>query len=216
MLATLSSVCGWAWGAFAAKLGAHVLLASAAGMAAFVVVWTLGADIITFDLYDDLTSDVKVRHPGRYPKYLNLALRAGVLICLAAASAPLVVAAGTPRVIAIPFALVVPLLVMKVFQPQSVALYFSERLQDAHALYRSGVFAEMLDPMHRDMPPHAFEHWYRTFYRPEFALDRRQRHRLMQIELSREKAEEIQNVVLFALNDSTINPVREERLLLNA
>ncbi len=217
MLATLSSVCGLAWAAFAAaRLGLQPLVASVAGVVAFVVAWTFGADIITFDLYNDPSTNAKARRRRGFINYLNLALQEAVLVCLAAASTPLVVAAGMRSTAIVPFALALPLLLVKVFQPNSVALYFSERLQDAHARYRSGAFNEVLDRAHRDMPPLAFEHWYRTFYEPEFLLDRHQRHRLMQQEISNEKSEEIQNVVLFALNESTLNPVREERRLLNA
>lgn len=217
MLVTLSSVCGLAWGAFAAaRLGLHPLVASVAGAVAFVVVWTFGADIITFDLYNDPSTNTKARRRRSFIKYLNLALREAVLLCLAAASIPLVVVVELPSTVIIPFAFALPLLLAKVFQPHSVALYFSELLQDAHARYRSGAFDEMLDRAHRNMSPRAFEHWYRTFYEPEFLLDRHERHRLMQQVISSEKSEEIQNVVLFALNESTLNPIREERRLLNA
>lgn len=56
---------------------------------------------------------------------------------------------------------------LKVFQPRTALIYFSEQLQDAYIAYRAGLYDDLLPAKERSttgfaMPPVRFEHWWMT------------------------------------------------------
>jgi hypothetical protein len=72
------------------------------------------------------------------------------------------------------------LLILKLFQPRSVAIYYSEQLQSLYTDYRQGKFDEHLDPHDRartgaPMTPQRFEEWCLHSYRQVRDDDERRR-----------------------------------------
>lgn len=73
------------------------------------------------------------------------------------------------------------LLILKLFQPRSVSIYFSEQLQSLYTDYSQGKFDEHLDPHDRarvgaPMTPQRFEEWCLRSYRQVREEDVRRRH----------------------------------------
>ena len=77
------------------------------------------------------------------------------------------------------------LLILKLFQPRSVAIYYSEQLQGLYTDYRQGKFDEHLDPLDRartgaQMTPQRFEEWsLRSYRQVREEEDRRRKTELM-------------------------------------
>src|SRR5688572_29572561 len=72
------------------------------------------------------------------------------------------------------------LLILKLFQPRSVAIYYSEQLQSLYTDYSQGKFDEHLDPHDRarvgaPMTPQRFEEWALQSYRHVRGEDERRR-----------------------------------------
>ena len=72
------------------------------------------------------------------------------------------------------------LLILKLFQPRSVAIYYSEQLQSLYTDYSQGKFDEHLDPHDRarvgaPMTPQRFEEWCLNSYRHVRGEDERRR-----------------------------------------
>jgi len=72
------------------------------------------------------------------------------------------------------------LLILKLFQPRSVAIYYSEQLQSLYTDYQQGKFDEHLDPHDRarvgaPMTPQRFEEWSLKSYRQVRDEDERRR-----------------------------------------
>lgn len=72
------------------------------------------------------------------------------------------------------------LLILKLFQPRSVAIYYSEQLQSLFTEYSQGKFDEHLDPHDRarvgaPMTPQRFEEWSLTSYKAVREEDTRRR-----------------------------------------
>jgi len=72
------------------------------------------------------------------------------------------------------------LLILKLFQPRSVAIYYSEQLQSLYTDYRQGKFDDHLDPHDRartgvPMTPQRFEEWSLQSYRLVRQEDERRR-----------------------------------------
>jgi hypothetical protein len=72
------------------------------------------------------------------------------------------------------------LLILKLFQPRSVAIYYSEQLQSLYTDYTQGKFDEHLDPHDRartgaPMTPQRFEEWCLLSYRNVREEDERRR-----------------------------------------
>jgi hypothetical protein len=68
------------------------------------------------------------------------------------------------------------LMVLKLFQPASVSLYFSETMQDLYAQYRGGAFDPWLSREERTMTPLQFREWcHRTYRRIRSEDDERHR-----------------------------------------
>lgn len=101
------------------------------------------------------------------------------------------------------------LIILKLFQPASVSIYFSETMQDLHALYRNGVFDAWLTPAERrDMPPLRFREWCTKTYRVIRDEDERQQRVNRATASARVREDELQRVRRSV--DAELSPIRGE------
>jgi len=213
----LAVTSGAVWAILASSFGSHdkTVLALATGLFAFVITWVIAADIVMFDLYAPrhLKSSAAVQHGT---KYVGIILRMLVLLTLESASVPPIAAVFGRAATILPIMLIATTLVLKLTQPRSVLIYFSEDLQDAYWHYRSGALDKAVEEDSAvEMPPLAFEAWYRTIYRPRFLYDRMLARFASYDDELIANAERLQSAMLLALNESSLNPARSERRLLN-
>jgi hypothetical protein len=102
------------------------------------------------------------------------------------------------------------LLVLKIFQPRSVSVYFSETLQDLHAQYRAGSFDHWLSAEERSgrggMKPLRFEEWCLKSYR-SIRNEDEQKRRVGELVASRKMREDELTRVRSAV-ETECDPVR--------
>lgn len=101
------------------------------------------------------------------------------------------------------------LIILKLFQPASVSIYFSETMQDLHALYRNGAFDAWLTPAERrDMPPLRFREWCTKTYRVIRDEDERQQRVSRAMAAARVREDELTRVRRSA--ETELSPIRGE------
>lgn len=105
------------------------------------------------------------------------------------------------------------LIVLKLFQPASVGVYFSETLQDLHAQYRAGSFDSWLPPEERSyarvgLTPLRFKSWCYDNYQT-IRVEEEQQRRLTR-SLSLRAARESELRAMQARAEQEVAPLREE------
>lgn len=114
------------------------------------------------------------------------------------------------------------LVCLKLFQPQSVHIYYSSRLQAAYARYKAGVFNQRLDPREfpdaAGMTPVRFAEWFENDQRVRDETERLREHAALAVESMRTQEEAIMILHASAREDiarverelATLSQEREE------
>lgn len=105
------------------------------------------------------------------------------------------------------------LIVLKLFQPASVAVYFSETLQDLHGQYRAGAFDAWLPPEERSyaragLTPLRFKSWCIENYRDVRLEEERQRRVASALTIRKSREAELRTMRRHAEEEAA--PVRDE------
>jgi hypothetical protein len=192
-------------------------VAVAAGSCAFLLAWSVGALLLTYD--STAISDSRQLRVGRVRRFGALFSYTLLLAMLAILATPFVarlVPGFTVQSFAV--ALILALVITKAFQPRAVSVYYAEELQDAYGQYLHGAFNALLpESDRRSLSPLRFHEWYATTYQARFTEemlrhemqvamrtreleDFARRHRLEAEEFSRHQIHALQDAVGDALD----------------
>ncbi len=111
------------------------------------------------------------------------------------------------------FFLFMGLLILKVFQPRSVEVYYSEQLQSLYGQYRAGAFDELLPPAERSTGPAAmdalrFEDWCLQTYALNRCEERERRAQARELQRAEQFIGHLQRIA--ETNEAEMAPILEQ------